>query len=268
MRRRDFITLLGGAAVGWPLAARAQQPEQMRRMRDITIGTEHPMTEASPLHLSRRTAFGAAAAGAALAAATFSGTSSMRAQTRSKGTFVLVHPAWFGGWCWKKVTPLLRAGGYDVYTPTLTGLGERTHLARGLGVRLVVLSANTEDDFRTAFASLAQHGAGALLVCATPFFNSRRPQLVLLATRHGVPAIYEWCEFAEAGGLMSYGTSLNDAYRQAAVYAGRILKGAKPVDLPVVQSTKFEFVINLNSAKALGFDVPPGLSARADEVIE
>jgi pimeloyl-ACP methyl ester carboxylesterase len=88
------------------------------------------MTEASPDHLSRRTTFGAAAAGAALAAATFSGTSSMRAQTRSKGTFVLVHPAWFGGWCWKKVAPLLRARGYDVYTPTLTGLGDRAHLAR------------------------------------------------------------------------------------------------------------------------------------------
>jgi pimeloyl-ACP methyl ester carboxylesterase len=88
------------------------------------------MTQASPVHLSRRTTFGAAAAGAALAAATFSGTSSMRAQTRSKGTFVLVHPAWFGGWCWKKVAPLLRERGYDVYTPTLTGLGDRAHLVR------------------------------------------------------------------------------------------------------------------------------------------
>jgi pimeloyl-ACP methyl ester carboxylesterase len=100
---------------------------------------EHPMTEPSPVHFSRRGAFGAAAAGAALAAATFSDTSSVQAQTRSKGTFVLVHPAWFGGWCWKKITPLLRARGYDVYTPTLTGLGERAHLARpeiGLNIHI------------------------------------------------------------------------------------------------------------------------------------
>jgi putative ABC transport system substrate-binding protein len=131
-----------------------------------------------------------------------------------------------------------------------------------------VLRANAESDFDVAFAILVQQRAGALLVCASPFFNARRQQLVALAARHSVPAIYEWRDFTATGGLMSYGTVLADAYRQTAVYAGRILKGAKPADLPVVQSTKFEFVINLNTAKALGIQFSYNLMSLADEVIE
>jgi len=140
--------------------------------------------------------------------------------------------------------------------------------ARSVAQRIHILTATTERELDAAFKTMIELGAGALLVAADPFFNSRREYIVALAARHGIPAMYEQREFALAGGLMSYGTNLRHGYRQAGFYAGRVLKGENPSDLPVIQSTEFEFVINLNAAKTLGLEVPPGLSARADEVIE
>jgi putative ABC transport system substrate-binding protein len=140
--------------------------------------------------------------------------------------------------------------------------------ASSIRKQIAVLEAPTGRDIDAVFASLAQKPIDALLVAPSPMLNNRRVQLVTLATYHRVPAIYSQREAAVVGGLMSYGTSLSDAYRQAGVYTGRILKGEKPADLPVMQSIKFEFVINLNTAKAFGLSFPPGLLAIADEVIE
>jgi putative tryptophan/tyrosine transport system substrate-binding protein len=145
---------------------------------------------------------------------------------------------------------------------------EMQEAARALGVQLQVFNAASQHEFDTAFAAMTQRQANALVVAADPAFANERDQLVTLAARRSIPAIYEWREFTAAGGLMSYGTSLNDAYRQIGVYAGRILKGVKPADLPIVQPTKFELVINLKTAKTLGLDVPNSTQLLADEVIE
>lgn len=140
--------------------------------------------------------------------------------------------------------------------------------ARAVGQQINILNASNEREIDTAFATLVQRRDDALLVMGDPFFNSRREKLVVLAARHAVPTIFEWREFAAAGGLMSYGASITDAYRQLGIYAGKILKGAKPADLPVMQAVKVELVINLKTAKALGLTIPQSLLLRADHVIE
>ena len=140
--------------------------------------------------------------------------------------------------------------------------------ARAVGLQTQVFNVTTSREIDAAFATLMRERIDMLFVPAGAFFADRRVQLVLLATRHAIPAVYPFRSFAEAGGLMSYGASLTDAYRQVGVYTGRILKGAKPAELPVVQSTKFELVINAQAARVLGLTVPPALLATADEVIE
>jgi ABC-type uncharacterized transport system substrate-binding protein len=132
-----------------------------------------------------------------------------------------------------------------------------------IGVQIEVIRASDSAAIDAAFGILVRNKIGALVVGADPFFFSRRVPLATLATRHAIPAVYTVREFPEAGGLMSYGTSLTEVFRQVGVYTGRILKGAKPTDLPVVQSTRFDYVINLSTAKALGLEVPPTLLARA-----
>jgi putative tryptophan/tyrosine transport system substrate-binding protein len=154
----------------------------------------------------------------------------------------------------------------DPAAEAITAAGDNT--AHASGYKLVILKANKEDDIDAAFANLDQQKPIALIVIAEPFFITRRVQLVKLAAQHSIPTIYGIREFATSGGLMSYGIDVAEQYRQTGIFAGKILKGTKPADLPVLEPTKFEFVINLRTAKALGLILPPGLVAIADEVIE
>jgi putative ABC transport system substrate-binding protein len=137
-----------------------------------------------------------------------------------------------------------------------------------MGLKVRVLNAGTSSEIDAAFATFVHDQSDALLLGTSPFFLSRRLQLAHLATRHAIPAVYPLRDYADVGGLISYGASLTDAFRQVGIYCGRILKGAKPTDLPVIQSSKFELIINHQTARTIGLTVPPSLLARADEVIE
>ncbi len=156
--------------------------------------------------------------------------------------------------------------------PTFPGAADRRDQvlkgAKAIGLEIVVLQASTEAEITAAVSGIDRQRIGAVLVGGDPYFNSRRTQIIELIANKGVPAIYEWRDFAAAGGLMSYGTVLSDAYRQAGVYAARILKGEQPANMPVLQPTRFEFIINLKTAKAQGVAIPAGVLALADEVIE
>ena len=326
MRRRDFIiTLVGSAAVAWPLPARAQQPAMpvIGFLHIASSGTyvhvvaafrrglmENDLVEGRNITVEYRWGEGQLDRMPSLLAELLSHqpsliVASLQGAQAAKSAGVTI-PVVFStsddpvkeGF----VTTLNQPGGNMtgayLFTAELEGkrlgvlhdlvpkariiavlinanhpvadaqLREVQSAATHLGVQLVVLHANSDHDFEAAFATLIEQKAEALLVCASPFFNSTRDQLVALAARHNLPAAFELREYATAGGLLSYGNSITDVYRQLGVYVGRILKGAKPADLPVIRPTKFELVINLKTAKVLGLTVPPNLLIAADEVIE
>jgi putative ABC transport system substrate-binding protein len=324
MRRRGFITLLGGAAA-WPLAARAQQralpvvgylsassPEPAKNFasafqqglrdagfvegRNITIEYRWAHSDYSRLSelaadlvrrrvavivTSPRTQDAARAATETIPIVFVIGADPVRvglvaSLNRPGGNLTgiaLLTPEMlakrFG--LLHDVVPQAAVIGVLLDSGSSTEsfqLQEVQTAASSAGRTIRVVSAGSESEIDAAFVTFARERVGALMIAASVYFGSLRGRIVELAARHRIPVIYELREWAEAGGLMSYGPSATDAYRQAGVYTGRILKGEKPVDLPVMLPTKFEFVINLKTARALGIEVPPTLSAIADEIIE
>jgi ABC-type uncharacterized transport system substrate-binding protein len=328
MKRREFITLLGGAAATWPLAARAQQPEKLpviglldstspdvhtNLLRSFRQGlNETGFVEGQNVAIEYRWSDGQYGRVPELAAdlahrevsviTTIDGSASALAAKAATSTIPVIFRIGADPVALGLVASLNRPGGnvtgvtsltvevgpkrlevLHQLVPTATVMAlllnpaspfaetltkDLQAAARMLGLRIHVLNASTDSDISSAFAELLQLGTGGLVIGSDVFFNSRSQQLAALTVRHAMPAVYQYREFVAAGGLMSYGGSLEDSYRLAGIYTGRVLKGEKPADLPVQQSTKVELFINLKTAAALGLDVPPTLIARADEVIE